>query len=105
MSATTTMANGTTSDARREVLAKLRETINRVTGAVFYGPLLRSARGGLNDNGIGRGGRGESVFQGQMDQILIERAGEASHHNLNELLFDRFAAVAIANGAERREAS
>lgn len=97
MNSTTALNDSAPPPDRSDALDRLRRTIQKVTGAVFYGPLLRSARSAAGANGIGRGGRGESVFQGQLDQILVDRAGEASHHSLNALLFERFAAGALAN--------
>lgn len=79
-------------------LSKLRDTIDRVMGLVFYGPLLRTMRSSSLKGTVGHGGRGEEIFQNQLDQVFAERTGQASSHGLNETIFNRFARAAAAHG-------
>lgn len=82
---------------RDEAIDELRDTVNKVVGTVFYEPLLRSTRNSSLRADIGHGGRGEEVFQGQLDQILAERVGLASGGSLSQSLVDRFARAARAH--------
>lgn len=77
-------------------MADLRKTVNEVIGSVFFGPLLRSLRAGSLKGEIGHGGRGEEVFQAQLDQVFAERAGAATRYELGDALVERFAPAAIA---------
>ncbi len=79
-----------------QALSRLLTTIDQAMGTVFYGPVLRAARNSSLKGEVGHGGKGEDVFQNQLDQILAERVGQATHHGLNETLFDRFSRAARA---------
>ncbi len=80
---------------REAALAPLREAVNSATGAIFYGPLMRSTRSSSLKGEIGHGGRGEEIFQNQLDQILIERTGKSSGNQVTEAIVSRFANAAI----------
>lgn len=77
--------------------AELRTAVNEVVGSVFLGPLLRAARASTIKGEFGHGGRGEEIFQAQLDQTLTERAGTATRYPLSDVLFDRLAPAAIAH--------
>ena len=79
-------------------LAELREVIDRTLGSVFYGPLLRSARNSSLKGTFGHGGRGEEIFQNQLDQVLAERAGRSTAADVGEALFNRYAGAVKARG-------
>ncbi len=81
---------------------KLRDTIDQVVGAAFYGPLLASARNSTLKSDVGRGGRGEEVFKAQLDQVLAEHAGGATNASINDVLYARFepAALRASEGQE-----
>lgn len=72
-------------------LKRLREVTGRIIGSVFYGTLLRTLRTSELKGDYGHGGYGETVFQGQLDQILSERAGAARHNSLSAALVVRLA--------------
>jgi hypothetical protein len=91
---------GSAQAKRSAALEPLRDTVNQAVGAVFFGPLLRSARSSAFKSEIGHGGRGEDVFQNQMDQILIERAGRASGNRITEAIVDRFANAAMQHAGK-----
>lgn len=78
---------------------ELRGTIKEVVGSVFFGPLLRSMRNSAFKGAFGHGGRGEEVFQGQLDQVFAERAGTATAYDLGETLYRRLAPAAVAHGS------
>ncbi len=71
--------------------AALREAAGRVVGSVFYGTLLRQMRASGLKGEYGHGGRGEEVFQAQMDQIFAEEAGRAGRSNLVDAIVERLA--------------
>ena len=78
-------------------LSDLRDAVDRVLGSVFYGPLLQTMRSSSLKGAVGHGGRGEEIFQNQLDQLFAERAGQASNNGLGETLFNRFARAAVAH--------
>ncbi len=78
---------------------ELREAINEVIGSVFFAPMLRTMRSSSIKGSFGHGGRGEEIFQGQLDQMLSERAGKATSFELSDVLFNRFSTAAAAHGS------
>ena len=75
---------------------ELREAVGSVVGTVFYGTLLKAMRNSVLKGEFGHGGRGEEVFQAQLDQMLVERVGQASGFSLHEALYKRLAPAAEA---------
>lgn len=69
----------------------LRRAIDQLVGNVFYGAMLRSLRASSMKGEYGHGGRGEEVFQAQLDQIIAERAGQAQRYSLNHAIYERLA--------------
>lgn len=87
-----------------EALKRLRTTVNEVVGSVFFAPMLRSLRNSSLTGTFGHGGRGEEVFQAQLDQILAERAGKGARNSLSQTIVDRFARAAAAQAkADERD--
>lgn len=72
-------------------LAKLREVAGQVVGSTFYGRLLSELRSSGLKGEYGHGGRGEEVFQAQLDEILSERMGESRGFNLAEAIYNQYA--------------
>ena len=87
-----TAARSQQGTAAPDRLGDLREQVDRLVGSFFYGTLLRNLRGSVLQGEIGHGGRGEEVFQAQLDQVLAERAASASTSSLNEGVYRRLAA-------------
>ncbi len=71
-------------------LDQLRDSAAQVVGSVFYGTLLKNLRSSSLQGEIGHGGRGEEVFQAQLDQVLAERAGQARNFDLADVIVRRF---------------
>lgn len=71
-------------------LNQLRQVAGQVVGSVFYGKLLQTMRDSTLKGEYGHGGRGEEIFQAQMDQILAEEAGQARGFDLAEAIYRRF---------------
>lgn len=69
----------------------LRQAVDQLVGSVFYGAMLRSLRASTVKGEYGHGGRGEEVFQAQLDQIIAERAGQAQRYSLNHAIYERLA--------------
>lgn len=70
---------------------ELRQAVDQLVGSVFYGAMLRSLRASTMKGPYGHGGRGEEVFQAQLDQIIAERAGQAQRYTLNHAIYERLA--------------
>ena len=67
----------------------LRESINEFIGLAFYGPMFKMMRNSAIKGDFGHGGRGEEVFQAQLDMELASRAGKASQSSLSEAFYTR----------------
>ncbi len=68
-------------------LKELRDTAEHLVGNVFYGTLLKAMRESSMQGKYGHGGRGEEVFNAQLDQVLAERMGKASHGGLADSIY------------------
>jgi hypothetical protein len=90
-------------DAMGPRLKALRETIDTTIGSVFLGTLMRQMRSSSLKGEIGHGGRGEEIFRGQLDQILIEGAGLATSYAFGDAMFERFKGAAMSS--ERAQGS
>lgn len=73
---------------------QLRTAADQLVGSVFYGTLLRRMRSSEIQGPYGHGGQVEKMFQGQLDQILAERAGAARSTNLTDAIVKRYASKA-----------
>ncbi|UCG15727.1 MAG: hypothetical protein JSV19_10575 [Phycisphaerales bacterium] len=73
-----------TVDAREAAERKVRETLDQAYGTVFYGTLLKQLRASSLKGEYMHGGRGEEVFQAQLDQVLVERISDARGFDLGE---------------------
>jgi hypothetical protein len=69
---------------------RLREAFDDFVGETFYSQMLGSMRKTLGKPAYFHGGRGEEVFQGQLDQILAERLSEASANQFTGPMFELF---------------
>lgn len=85
MTVTDTINGG--SDRTVADLRKLRETTGRVMGSIFFGTLLKTMRESELKGKYGHGGRAEEVFAGQLDAILAERMGQATHGSVGDALY------------------
>ena len=83
-------------------LTELRDVIKKTVGTTFFGPVLRTMRNSELKGTVGHGGRGEEVFQNQLDQIFAERLGSASNFDLHQVLYDRFSRRVAARAEVNR---
>jgi hypothetical protein len=69
---------------------QLRETFGQFVGEAFFGQLMKSMRASVGKPAYFHGGRGEEVFQGQLDQLLAEKISEASADRFAGPMFELF---------------
>jgi len=69
---------------------KLREVFGQFVGETFYGQMMKSMRQTVGKPAYFHGGRGEEVFQGQLDQKLVEEVAKASDEKLTKPMFELF---------------
>jgi hypothetical protein len=69
--------------------AVLRKTVGEVLGATFYGEMLKIARSSSLKGEYGHGGRGEDVFQGQLDAEFSRAAGGRMQSGLVDAICHR----------------
>jgi peptidoglycan hydrolase FlgJ len=69
---------------------KLREAFTDFVGQTFYGQLLSAMRKTVGKPAYFHGGRGEEVFQGQMDQLLGEKLADSSADQFSGPMFELF---------------
>ncbi|MEX0794083.1 MAG: rod-binding protein [Pirellulaceae bacterium] len=70
---------------------ELRETFDQFVGETMFGQMLKSMRKSLDKPAYFHGGRGEEVFQSQLDQLLVEEISEASASSISGPMFELFA--------------
>jgi hypothetical protein len=69
--------------------AELREHFTQFVGEAFYGQMLKAMRATVGKPAYFHGGRAEEVFQGQLDQHMVEHLTEATADKFAEPLFER----------------
>jgi len=69
--------------------AELRKQFTQFVGEAFYGQMLKAMRATVGKPAYFHGGRAEEVFQGQLDQQMVEHLTEATAAKFSEPLFDR----------------
>jgi hypothetical protein len=68
---------------------ELREAFTQFVGEAFYGQMLKAMRATVGNPAYFHGGRAEEVFQGQLDQQMVEHLTEATAQKFAEPLFER----------------
>jgi flagellar protein FlgJ len=69
---------------------ELRKAFDTFVGEVFFGQMLSSMRKTVGKPAYFHGGRGEEVFQGQLDQVLAGKLTEASASQFTGPMFNLF---------------
>lgn len=69
----------------------LRSVIDEAIGTTFFEPLLKTAHNSVLKGKYGHGGRGEEVFQGQLDVELSRCMGRGIKTDLGEALYRKLA--------------
>ncbi len=75
--------------------SRLKQAADEIVGSVFYGTMLRQLRASEFKGKYGHGGRGEEVFQAQLDQILAKEMGRGKNANISEAIVKRYERNAI----------
>ena len=68
----------------------LRQAFDDFVGQTLFGSMLAEMRKSLQGAAYFGGGRAEAVFQGQLDQHLVERISRASANSITDPMFDLF---------------
>jgi Rod binding domain-containing protein len=68
---------------------ELREQFTQFVGEVFFGQMIKAMRATTGKPAYFHGGRGEEVFQGQLDQQLAQHLTKASAERFAEPMFER----------------
>jgi Rod binding domain-containing protein len=69
--------------------AELREQFTQFVGEVFFGQMIKAMRATTGKPAYFHGGRGEEVFQSQLDQQLAQHLTKASAERFAEPMFER----------------
>jgi hypothetical protein len=69
--------------------AELRKQFTQFVGEAFYGQMLKAMRATVGKPAYFHGGRAEEVFQGQLDQHMVEHLTETTAEKFAEPLFER----------------
>lgn len=85
MNVDATTANTITDPRQRSML--LRQMVDEAVGVTFFEPMLKSAHNSALKGKYGHGGRGEDVFQGQLDAELARSMGRGIKTSLGEALY------------------
>lgn len=68
---------------------KFRDVMKQFVGEVLFGQMLKSMRASQQKNPFFDGGRAEEIFQGQLDQIYVEKMTGASSNSLSDAMFNQ----------------
>jgi len=77
-------------DANAKQSSEVREAFDQFVGQTFFGQLMKSMRQSVGKPAYFHGGRGEEIFQAQMDQVLTERMTEATANTFSGPMFELF---------------
>lgn len=78
----------------------LREKVNEFVGLAFFGNFLQIAQDSPLKAKYGHGGRGEEVFQSQLNIELAREAGRSGRLGIGDAIYERL--VQAYEGKERR---
>jgi Rod binding domain-containing protein len=68
---------------------ELRQQFTQFVGETFYGQMIKSMRSTVGKPAYFHGGRGEEVFQGQLDQQFAEHMTAATAEDFAEPMFEQ----------------
>jgi peptidoglycan hydrolase FlgJ len=77
------------SSSTRDQSSELRTHFTQFVGETFYGQMIKAMRSTVAKPAYFHGGRGEEVFQSQLDQTLAEHMTAATADRFADPLFDR----------------
>jgi Rod binding domain-containing protein len=83
---------------------ELRQKFTQFVGEAFYGQMLKAMRSTVGKPAYFYGGRGEEVFQGQLDQTMAQELTKTSASKFAEPMFERqFPSLAAAKATSGLE--
>jgi peptidoglycan hydrolase FlgJ len=68
----------------------LRDSFRDFVGQTLFGQMLSSMRTTVGKPAYFHGGRGEEVFQQQLDQLLVEKISDASASTVADPMYELF---------------
>jgi Rod binding domain-containing protein len=77
------------SPAAEDKPSELREKFTQFVGEAFFGQMIKAMRSTVGKPAYFHGGRGEEVFQSQLDQKMAEHLTETSASRVAEPMFAR----------------
>jgi len=78
------------SKAKSAENSELRSTFDAFVGEVFFTQMMESMRKTTGKPAYMHGGRGEEVFQKQLDQVFSQEMTKASASSFSEPMFELF---------------
>jgi Rod binding domain-containing protein len=88
--AASTLQAGSAADKVKS--SKTREAFDQFVGETFFGQMIKAMRSTVDKPAYFHGGRGEEVFQTQLDQMFAEEMTKASAHSFTGPMFEQFQA-------------
>lgn len=70
--------------------SELREAFNEFVGQTFFGSMVASMRKTVGKPAYMHGGRGEEVFQKQLDDLMVQNLTESSADSIGDPMFQLF---------------
>ncbi len=77
-------------DGDSEGTDELREAFQSFVGETLFSQMLKSARKTQNKPAYFHGGRGEEMFQQQLDQVLAEKIAKTDGASYSDAMFELF---------------
>ncbi|MDR3109524.1 MAG: rod-binding protein [Planctomycetaceae bacterium] len=68
---------------------EFRDVMHKLVGEVLYGTMMKQFRESQEPDPYFGGGRGEELFQSQLDQIYVEKMSNASSNNISDAMFNQ----------------
>lgn len=69
---------------------ELRDVFTQFVGQSMFGQMLSAMRKTVDKPAYFHGGQAEEIFQGQLDQVLVEEITEASADQIADPMFELF---------------
>ncbi|MGL6225439.1 MAG: rod-binding protein [Thermoguttaceae bacterium] len=66
---------------------EFRKVFHQFAGQTLYGQMLKSMRETQQKPAFFHGGRAEEIFQGQLDQVIVEKMTNATSDTLSDTMF------------------
>ncbi|HOA73504.1 MAG TPA: rod-binding protein [Phycisphaerae bacterium] len=89
MEAVALTSSSSTPADRRQVNAEVRRLVDEFVGVTFFAPMLKTAHNSVLKGKYGHGGRGEEIFQSQLDLEFARNMGRGVRNSLADELYRR----------------